>query len=112
MPPGKTDLGRRPGRGHKFEWRLAFRRPRANDVCGRGFLFGGHDWNTGFDDPGLFARNRLKSVAQPLFMVVADRRQDRNDGSNRVRRVEPASKPRLEDDEFAFAFFKVAESQY
>ena len=73
--------------GYKLERRVAFGRARADHFFGRSILCGREDWNVCLDDAGLFTRDRFERFSQPALMIVANRRDKRNDWPHGVGRI-------------------------
>ena len=97
--------------GYKLERRVAFGRTRADHFFSRSFLCGRDDRNVCLDDAGFFAGDRFERFSQPGLMIVANRRDYRNDRRHGVGRIQSAAETGLEDDQFAIGLLEMSERQ-
>ena len=97
--------------GYKLEGGVAFGRTRADHFFGRSFLRGRDDRNVCLDDAGLFTRDRFERFSQPGLMIVANRRNRRNDRRHCVGRIQSSAETGFEDDQFAIGLLEMSERQ-
>ena len=69
----------------------------ADDFDDRRLVRRKDDRHAGLDDPGLFRRDPLDRVPQPVAVVKPDPRDDAELGTADVRRVEPSAGPSAAD---------------
>jgi hypothetical protein len=63
------------------------------------------------DDTSFLRGDRLQSIPEVLHMIVGDTRDDREDRSDDIGRIESSSHPYLEDDILAFLITEVEKSE-